>query len=352
MQLEEPAWFILESLHSNRTAEEISTDFADRYNITAEESIRFVDEMIVAFDQLTEKTFREHDRVPANEIESPTAFIATRYYRINSKTFEICYGSRRIEYMIHPSFAHLEVKAEADPDFRIEAFSAGKQFFLHSAGIFWREENVNYLKRKLFIELTNLLYGKTADDWLTYIHGSAVSNGKEAVILTTSSGSGKSTLAGLLCSRGLKFFSDDFVPIDNRSCMAHPFPAALSVKEGAFPLLMPFYDSLKEADLYEFRGTGKSVRYLPFTEEKYEDRPLPVRSMVFVNYNSGASNSFKKVTALEAIRRFSEEAWIAPSFDNANTFLEWFPELNFYELVYSENEGAIKDIFTLFDSRE
>jgi hypothetical protein len=352
VQLEEPAWFILKNLHSNRTTEEISIDFAGRYHITTEESLRFVEEMIAAFTRLKENTFQQHDQVASQEIEPPDTFFAVRSYLINEKSFEICYGSRRIEYMIHPSFAHLEKNVEGEPDFRIEAFASGDHFVLHTAGIFWREENVNYLKRKLFIELTNLMYGKTADDWLTYIHGSAVSNGKEAVVLTTSSGSGKSTLAGLLCSRGLKFFADDFVPIDNESCLAYPFPAALSVKEGAFPLLLPFYENLKKAKRYEFRGTGKSVRYLPFPEVKNGYQPLPVRSMVFVHYNSSAENSFKKVTALEAIRRFNEEAWIAPSIDNANTFLEWFPELNFYELIYSENEVAIKDIFTLFDSRE
>jgi len=348
IQLEEPAWYVYTRYNQGAAADAISLTFSRRYGLPKAQSLVFVGEIISEIQKLSRRTARPPDSLLSEPLDSPKEFFSARCYHINKKSIEIAYATRRLEYTIHPSFAHLEKNTKTKTDFRIEAFASGNAFALKIADNVWIEPDPNFLKRKLFIELTSLIYGKTENDWLSFIHGSAVTNGKESIILSTACGSGKSTLAALLCAGGLQFVSDDYVPVDARFCKAYPFPAALSVKDGAYPSLLPLYNELKDAEVYHFKGTNKTVRYLPFPAGKDFFRPLPIKNIVFVQYDATGEFSFRKVPAVEAIKRFNEEAWLSPTPAHARKFIKWFPSLNCYELVYSDNAQAIQSVKQLF----
>jgi len=348
LQFEEPAWFVYQRLHSEISADNISKKISRRYHLNESKSLSFVTEIISKINKLSTTTFQPQDVLPEGQIPSPNNFYSVRTYKFKNKFFEISYGSRFLEYSIHGSFAHLEANPATNPGFRIEVFPSGSEFVLKQSDKAWIEENANLIKRRLFIAITELLYGKPNDKWLSFVHGSAISNGKESIILSTACGSGKSTLAALLCTRGFSFVSDDYVPIDARYCKAYPFPAALSVKDGAFPVLSPFFSRLKDTELYHFKGTNKTVRYLAFPDSGNFYKPLPVRNLIFVQYDVNKLFSFRKVPTLEAIRRFNEEAWLSPIPAHARKFIKWFPKLNCYELIYSDNNAAVSEISKLF----
>jgi hypothetical protein len=128
------------------------------------------------------------------------------------------------------------------------------------------------LKHRLYTAITSHIYGIPEEGWMSFIHASAVTNGREAVLLSSASGSGKSTLAALLqipadksssSSHGdLFFMSDDFVAVAAENAKAHPFPAAITVKKGSFEVIAPYYDTACDADA-GYRGlTNSRVRYL------------------------------------------------------------------------------------------
>jgi hypothetical protein len=347
-QFEEPVWYIYRQLNSGTDLEIISNKFSKRYGLNPDESITFVNDILSEIQKLTSHSFIPPNNYSASQFESPSHFFSSRTYSINKNIFEISFVSRALEYAIHQSFAHLEVKKPKKIDFQLETFSTGTSSVLKIADRAWVEEDANLLRRRIFIEITGLLYGKTDEDWLSFVHGSVVSNGKESIILSTACGSGKSTMAALLCNKGLQFVTDDYVPIDARFCKVYPFPAALSVKDGAFPILLPLFKQLETAEVFHFRGSNKTVRYLPFAADKSFFKPLPVRNIIFIQYNPEKSFSFRKVPVLEAIRRFNEEAWVSFSPAHALKFINWFPNLNCYELEYSDNDRAIKAIKGLF----
>jgi len=348
IQLEEPAWYVYNQFNAGTSTDNISLSFSRRFKLPIAESLAFVSDIISQIEKLSAITFQPTSSLVAEKYESPKDFFLTRIYRIKQKIFEIAYATSRLEHTIHPSFAHLETTSKSKPYFRIEVFNTASTFVLKIANKAWAQPDPNFLKRKLFIELTSLIYGKTENDWLSFIHGSAVTNGKESIILSTACGSGKSTLAALLCAGGLQFVSDDYVPVDARFCKAYPFPAALSVKDGAYPSLLPLYNELKDAEVYHFKGTNKTVRYLPFPAGKDFFRPLPIKNIVFVQYDATGEFSFRKVPAVEAIKRFNEEAWLSPTPAHARKFIKWFHSLNCYELVYSDNAQAIQSVKQLF----
>jgi hypothetical protein len=347
-QFEEPVWFIYQKLNSAVETEIISRRFSKRYSINIDESKTFVNEVITELEKLSSKTFSHLKTYPSLQFESPKLFSSTRTYGINQKVFEIAYQYKSLENIIHHSISHHELKNKTNPHFRLETFSSASSYILKINDTVWEEDDLNQLKLRLFIEISGLLYNKTNKDWLSFVHGSAVSNGLESIILSTSCGSGKSTMAALLCKQGLQFVSDDFVPIDSRYCKAYPFPAALSVKDGAYPILLPLYKQLETAEIFHFKGTNKTVRYLPFPADKNFYKPLPVRNLVFIQYNPQKTFSFRKVPTLEAIKRFNEEAWVSYRPEHARKFINWFPKLNCYELEYSDNEKAIHAIMDLF----
>ena len=348
MQLEEPAWFIYRNYNSGVKTETISQKFSKRYHLNIDESIVFVRDIIIELDKLSSDTILSQENLSIEQFESPAKFFSRHTYKINQKILAISFESRLLEYMIHPSLAHLEIIKKTKPHFILEIFSLSASSILKIAGKAWAEVDVNSLKRRLFIEITGLLYGKSDKDWLSFVHGSAVSNQDEAIILSTACGSGKSTLAALLCKEGLKLLSDDFVAIDARFCKAYPFPAALSVKDGSFPVLQPLYNQLENSETFHFKNTNKTVKYLRFPDEDSFYKPLPVRILVFVKYNPAKPFSFRKVPTLEAFRRFNEEAWVSHLPANARKFIKWFPGLKCYELEFSDNKRAVKVILGLF----
>jgi len=348
IQFEEPAWFVYRMSTLSYSLHSVSQLFQDRYQVNKDKSLLFVTDIINQVSKLSSVSFVPETVSSAVETASPQSFFSVRYYKFRNKRIKISYGSSKLEYMIHPSFSHLEINTNSNPHFLLDIYAEGSRYLLKIDDLVWEKDDPNHLKRKLFIELTNLIYNKSEKDWLAYIHGSAISNEHETIVLSTACGSGKSTLAALLCKNGLQFVADDYVPIDARSCKAYPFPAALSVKDGSFPILLPLYDKLKDAQVYHFKGTNKTVKYLTFPDSGSYYKPLPVRNMVFVIYDSSKPWSFRKVPTLEAIKRFNDEAWLSPTPAHARKFIKWFPGIQCYELVYSDNERAIKEIKNLF----
>jgi len=69
------------------------------------------------------------------------------------------------------------------------------------------------------------------------LHAASVEKAGQALILTGESGAGKSTLAALLGERGWRLMGDEFALLDPETGLLHPFPRAVSLKNGAIAVM-------------------------------------------------------------------------------------------------------------------
>jgi hypothetical protein len=329
------------------SAGEITRRVSRRYANGLPESGGFVTRIISGIQQ-ADQPVRVRTPVADEPAPPPEPFDITRQYLINGQCFRLHFADRRLESLIHSSFAHLETTTQHKPGHDIHFFTSGKRYHMLSGGKTHSENDAGYLKRALFVELYTRIYPKTEDRWLGFIHGAAVRRGNVGLILTTASGSGKSTLAGLLCSAGFGFVADDILAVDRRSGKLYPFPAGLSVKEGAMEVLLPFFPQLASSEKYVLRGIKKNVRFLGFPADKAFFKPATARFVIFVRYEPGAGLRFEPVAQKEAFRRFLEETWVNTTTADSLKFLRWFRKLEFYDLVYSGNRDAVQAIQNLF----
>jgi HprK-related kinase A len=69
------------------------------------------------------------------------------------------------------------------------------------------------------------------------LHAATVEKEGRALILTGESGAGKSTLSALLGETGWRLMGDEFALLDCETGLLHPFPRAISLKNGAIAVM-------------------------------------------------------------------------------------------------------------------
>jgi hypothetical protein len=228
-------------------------------------------------------------------------------------------------------------------------------------------DDAGFLKHKLYVLITGHIYGIPENNWMSYIHASAVTNGREAILLSSASGSGKSTMAAMLqlpqdevlqqagnhqSMPELYFVSDDFVPVDAVNLKAHVFPAALTAKRGSFPVIEGYYHSTDDVDAEYNIYKNPDIRYLrPRLTPDEPYRPWEVKNIVFIRYNPGVTFKMEKLPVITALTLFHEEAWVSHNPDHVRKFVDWFVTLNCYRVEYSDMAIAMQAIRGLFPGK-
>lgn len=278
-------------------------------------------------------------------------YSSTRHYQFNDKLFSVSFGNKNIEDWFHPIFSHHELLKIKEAHYHFEIFSYNGKFSFR----FWKsdeKQNIANLPifhiKDLFSKLANLIYDKTANDWLMTVHASAITNKKKTILITASSGSGKTTLAALLLKKKLHLVSDDLVSID-KQMKAYNFPSAMSVKQGALNSLLDFYPELKDKEEFHF-SDEKKVRYLTTASHTNENTGFyPVKEVVFVQYDPKTEFKITRLKRFNAIKRFLENAYIPPDEACAGIFLDWVFKTSFYSLTYSDKEKATDAMIKIFE---
>jgi hypothetical protein len=365
VEFKEPAWFIYCMLEENAPRSKITQQLISRYELPENEAKRFLQEVS---DGIMESSEPSTGNLPQGYTENPeyNNYVfnprSTRHYLLNNRQLSITFGSALLEYYIHRPLAHLEVKAgkKGTPLFELFEIRDDEDKYIMRYGrpgappakVF---DEPGMLKHKLYSEITSYMYGLPQEEWMSYIHASAVTNGTEAILLSSSSGSGKSTMAAMLQSAmaikrkyGQFFMSDDFVPVDAAEKKAYVFPAALSVKQGSYSVISQYYDPADDADSGFTQSANRQIRYLRprFQEDTYQ--PRPVKAIVFLKRDEDISFTLEKLQVTSALSLFHQEAWVSHNPGHAQAFIDWFVTLNCYKLEYSDNIRAIEAISGLF----
>lgn len=126
------------------------------------------------------------------------------------------------------------------------------------------------------------------------IHAAAVGLGQRGLVLMPGlSGNGKSTLAAWLAARGWSYAGDDIVALAVAPAGAPlllPFPTAISVKPGSWPVLARDYPELMAAPVVPY--AGKQARFLPIPAQRHvgpDAAQRTVRAIVFPRHVPGSA---------------------------------------------------------------
>ena len=304
------------------------------------------------YNSLNEFLLSCHKKHPKN-VEPATVLDKTKkylseYYYIYEKAIIINYDSELSKSLIHPSYAHLsskELKGVSSSVFHIE--QRGNYLYLFKNGMLCEAYNtVDYhlLQGKFAIELLCALTDTSEADWMATFHATTIANDTQAIMLVGASGQGKSTLTALLTQNGFDLVADDFTPMLDSQLICS-YPAAISIKSGAFDIVKSYYANFATLPISNLRANKGPIKYIwpPDTLSKY--RTYSCKNIVSVHYKEGAKTQFKRNSAEKVLNILIPDSWISPDKTHAKQFLDWLCNINYYELTYS-NHRDVGDLFT------
>lgn len=173
------------------------------------------------------------------------------------------------------------------------------------------------------------------------IHAAVLEVNGEAVVFPADPGSGKTTLAAGLLARGWRYLSDEFALIDPDTLSVHPYPKALCVKEGSFPVL----DLLGLGPRRRVYVKGKKGSVTFVAPEEFGPAavggPCPVRHILFCRFEPGRRASIRPISRAEAVIRLNRTSFNFLKFHGRGVALlaDVTRRARCYELV----SGAIDD---------
>ena len=342
---------IIELIYTGKNQEQILEYCIGKLNFSPDNANQIIKKIKLNLEEIQSNVNMLHNEIPSTAIP-PATFNCKRYYEINGIIFLFEYETDKIEFLIHPKFAHLEIPATLDFINHFQVFKAESEIILVVDGKTignWPKEMEHFMTGKVSMEILQKIYGNEENDWMAVFHASAITNGKESIMFLGDSGNGKSTIAAILMASGLHLLADDFVPVDAKSGKVYNFPAALSVKKKALDLLIPLYPQLALAKEFYYKGLDKTVRYLPalpFPENN--SFYYPCRALIFVKFKKDSGFKLKRIPKDEAFKQLIPDSWISPLPENALFFLNWFIKLPCYQITYSDNVKMVNTIKNLF----
>ena len=271
---------------------------------------------------------------------------AERVYRLCGRPIRVRCDAPEIEQAIHPPLAHAEDPSSAPSD-TIEVVRDGAGYLVVCNGSdVERTASEEEALGQVYGRILELSYPDA--EWLAMMHAGAVGDERGAVVMPADSGSGKSTLTAALVHAGLRYFSDDVVPLD-AGLRIRPMPLGVSLKEGSWPVLATRYPELEGLPIHPGRR-----RYLPVAVPRHGPQSgLPVQSLVFPRYRPDQPMTMRRLTALELLEKLaSARSWIALDGRRFGSTLRWIEETPGYDLGYASLEEAVLAIDGLLDGED
>ncbi len=345
---DEVKWLVFKLFEDNISARNTSAKIQEDFSIPAKEAEVLVNNVYKSARKLLNPDFAlpefevSNEKVTSHVLKNKKTF----HYTYNKKSFAITYANPKLAGYIHLPLKHLETKFRDDITIlNIDVFPLKNRFYLRINNSNSKKtlsaENSGQIKRLLYIELVNYFYNMEENDWLAFIHASAVEKNNDALLLTSPGGYGKSTMTALLLLNGYNFLADDFVPVSSLNLKAYPFPAALSLKNDSVKIM-------ESKGLPANKTKGSIIAYANHRKLNNSNSMSAVKNVVFIKYDPATEVMLKPVSKIEALTAFHPEAWVGNDMKRAKLFVEWFENVDFYKLNYGDNDKAVKAIDSLF----
>ncbi|HKI87941.1 MAG TPA: hypothetical protein VKA38_02865 [Draconibacterium sp.] len=349
---EEPAFTVFQMVSNAIKTEEIIKTCKKKYGHIEENIAQFVHEIIEQIEHFNNA--ESYDPITVNLTDNLTtsnqSFPLQSSYRIGNAVISVHYQNENLKSAIHPVIKHLEIQEEGKIKHMLEIVENEEILYFKYNGKnseAFKSEDITYFSGAVKQQMYSIVFKRGFNDWMMILHASGVVSNNESVLFSAASGSGKSSVSAILKANGFGYISDDFIAADENGDV-YPFPAAISIKEGAVKRLSEFYPELMGKDT-ETAFTGKTVRYLPvFNYAEMAAAPFPVKALVFVQYNNSDSFHFEKVSKKEALQLLLKETWVNPVSDKVTRFFDWIEKTDFYRLQYSKWEQALNAIQRIY----
>ena len=320
------------------------------FNIPIKKANAYFDEFSAFLDDLNKEANASNSELSIQNIPSPNI---SNYYAFGDSHILINFGSEKILQLIHPYLKHALVKDVKIAEDVFDIFYDNGLLHLLKNKTFigsYEPANFHFLQGKFAMELVTSIYNNTESDWLATFHASTVCNDKEAIMIIGDSGNGKSTLSAVLMANGFDLLADDFTPMLAKNQQLYRFPSAISIKEGAFPIIENLFEGFDQTELQVSTSKHTSVKYLPpSTPFQSSQKHFECHKLVLVKYAPESKSELRECSSQRFLETFIPDSWISPKVEHSKQFLNWLKDLKFYELNYSDNEFAVKIFKELFD---
>lgn len=333
-------------LNDNIQKKEIITILSKKINAPNKELSNFIDSVS---QLLIPPTKKNENNI---SIKTPSFFKYHSSYQINNIIIKVNYLSDYEKSLVHPKFAHLEIKKPLKSTYIYNVYSNNKHIsFSIDTKIIgtWSLNQVHFFQGKFSMKIVEHMHLKKENEWLGVFHASAISNRKSSMLFLGDSGNGKSTSLALLQADGFTCLADDFVPLDAKKQYIYSFPSAISIKRNSLKTLLPIYPELENSAEYHFKKLNKIVRYLTPNNPNYNEH-LPCKTLIFIKYKKESNLIISKISNLKAFEQLVPDSWLSPLPENAKKFLDWFEKLPCYELTYSNNKKMINTVHKIFNN--
>ena len=102
------------------------------------------------------------------------------------------------------------------------------------------------------------------------------------------------------------------MPIDQAQDV-YSFPAGISIKKNALPVLLEEYPELETSAEYHYERLNKTVRYLPPQKIDYHKKAAPCKALVFIKYDATIDFEISEMSKLKAFENLVPDSWISSS---------------------------------------
>jgi hypothetical protein len=173
------------------------------------------------------------------------------FFNILGKNYELTCFDQELANYLETTYKRFLKTSKPSSHLSISIFKRDDKPFI-SLGDNVSLLNRSHFKIHAFSIVSNFFLQNIASHFI--LHAGCVSADSFSLILYAPSSFGKSTLILKLIERGMKFLSDDFTPLNRKSGYTEPFPKAINLKEGSFPLLsMKHKKKLLKNTKYKFK---------------------------------------------------------------------------------------------------
>lgn len=175
------------------------------------------------------------------------------------------------------------------------------------------------------------------------LHGATlVAPSGQCVVFCGDGGSGKSTLAYALARAGWRLVSEDITPLDAQM-RAVPFPFPISVKSGAWPLVIANDPAFQSAPT--FRMFDRTIRYYHPATEAFADKPIKPDIFIHVSWSTSAAVQVFPVKPNDTFAQFLSDDTVL-DFDRAGLadFMSLLSDTRHIAISYGSTADAISTI--------